>query len=399
MKNTRICFAFIFGLWAMSQTALAKDDIILGDFEDGTYNDWSIEGDAFGEAPATGKIGKQREVKGFEGKGLVNTYLDQDRSKGSLTSPALTIEHKFLRFLQGGGYWKGQTEIRLLVDGKVSSVTVGENSSQLHKRVFDLRGLQGKTAQVQIVDNANRGWGHVLADEFVLCDEMPPGYRLPLTHTMQVDGKVILLPIDNSIIDHLSNAPKLKIKLGEVLLYGGHVYLADSPDKVSWWSPLQVPEADGKELTFEYEMEIASQALKMIKSGPVDRSTALMRDDPLRPQLRFAQRHGWNNDPNGMLYYDGEYYLFFQSNPFGITWANMFWGHAVSKDLIHWEQRPYALRPYAPSDEQAKHHPAMSPGMCFSGGGAVDFNNTLGLQKGDAKTLFVTFTANNGGGE
>lgn len=160
-----------------------------------------------------------------------------------------------------------------------------------------------------------------------------------------------------------------------------------------------MPEAVGKTVTLEYPQALESKALELITSSDELKTLQPLYDEPLRPQLRFSQRFGWNNDPNGMTYYEGEYHLFFQSNPFGIQWENMFWGHAVSKDLIHWEECPYALRPYAPEDKESKYHPAMSPGMCFSGGGAVDFNNSLGLQKGDDKTFFVTFTANNGGGE
>ena len=226
---------------------------------------------------------------------------------------------------------------------------------------------------------------------------------MPLTRKLIANGQYLLVPIDNTNLD-LDDAPMLSVRAGDTLLYRGKGFLADSPDQVSWRSPLDVLEEQGKVLTLEYSAAFDSQALELVVTSNELRTTQSLYNEPLRPQLRFSQRFGWNNDPNGMLYYDGEYHLFFQSNPLGISWANMFWGHAVSKDLIHWEERPYALRPWA---EQGKHHPAMSPGMCFSGGGAVDHNNTLGLQpvrqgsgqEGDTKTLFATFTAKGGGGE
>jgi fructan beta-fructosidase len=98
-----------------------------------------------------------------------------------------------------------------------------------------------------------------------------------------------------------------------------------------------------------------------------------------RPQFHFTSRKNWLNDPNGMVYYDGEYHLFFQHNPKGNKWGNMTWGHAVSKDMVHWEQLPHAILPYG-------------GGTIFSGTGAVDHNNTLGKQKGDVKTLLACFT-------
>src|SRR5215469_11602064 len=63
-----------------------------------------------------------------------------------------------------------------------------------------------------------------------------------------------------------------------------------------------------------------------------------------RPQFHFSPAKNWTNDPNGMVYYDGEYHLFYQYNPFGDRWGHMSWGHAVSRDLVHWEYLPVALR-------------------------------------------------------
>ena len=100
----------------------------------------------------------------------------------------------------------------------------------------------------------------------------------------------------------------------------------------------------------------------------------------LRPQFHFTAKENWLNDPNGLVYYAGTYHLFFQHNPHGREWGNMTWGHALSYDLIHWQQLPHALLPD-------------SSGTIFSGSAVVDWHNTAGLQKGENPTLVALYTA------
>lgn len=98
-----------------------------------------------------------------------------------------------------------------------------------------------------------------------------------------------------------------------------------------------------------------------------------------RPQFHFSPPSKWMNDPNGMVYYKGEYHLFYQHYPDSTVWGPMHWGHAVSKDLVHWQHLPIALYPD-------------SLGLIFSGSVVVDNNNSSGLQKGTEKPLVALYT-------
>ncbi|GEM49093.1 glycoside hydrolase family 32 protein [Deinococcus cellulosilyticus] len=98
-----------------------------------------------------------------------------------------------------------------------------------------------------------------------------------------------------------------------------------------------------------------------------------------RPQLHYTPARNWMNDPNGMVYHDGEYHLFYQYNPFGIKWGHMSWGHAVSRDLVHWEELPVAI-------------PEAEDIAIFSGSVVVDKNNTSGFGTTTSPPLVALFT-------
>jgi fructan beta-fructosidase len=102
-----------------------------------------------------------------------------------------------------------------------------------------------------------------------------------------------------------------------------------------------------------------------------------------RPRYHFSPAKNWINDPNGLVYLDGEYHLFYQHNPVGNTWGHMSWGHAVSTDLLHWQHLPIALREY--TDRLTG-----DSTMIFSGTAIVDKNNTAGF---GANALVAIFTS------
>lgn len=106
------------------------------------------------------------------------------------------------------------------------------------------------------------------------------------------------------------------------------------------------------------------------------------KQNTYRPQFHFTPNRNWTNDPNGLVYYHGEYHLFFQYNPYGSKWGHMSWGHAVSPDMIHWKQLSVAI-------PEANHI------MIFSGSAVVDSNNTSGFGKDGKIPMVAIYTGYN----
>ncbi len=102
--------------------------------------------------------------------------------------------------------------------------------------------------------------------------------------------------------------------------------------------------------------------------------------EAFRPQFHFTPAINWTNDPNGLVYHEGEWRISYQYNPFGDLWGHMGWGHAVSKDLLHWRHLPVAL-------------PEENETMVYSGSAVVDHRNTSGFGKADQPPLIAIYTS------
>ncbi len=276
--------------WAIVPAfAVAADDVVIADFEQPAYVDWTLTGDAFAGGPVARAFADQQSVEGYQGHGFVNSYRDGDRSTGTLTSPLFIIDRPYISFLIGGGNHPGKTCINLSIDGKVVETATGTDDETLAGFSWDVTAYAGQKAAIQIVDQETGRWGHINVDQIIRTDHpqvLPAG-----------------------------NAP----------LYS----------------------------------------------------------EPLRPQFHFSSATNWLNDPNGLVFYAGEYHLFFQRNPAGNQWGNMTWGHAISPDLVHWTQLPDALTPD-------------TLGTMFSGSAVVDWNNSAGFANGTEKPLVAMYTAAGG---
>lgn len=395
------CLSCLLFAFTAPASARAAEDLLINDFEAADYGDWKAEGESFGKAPAKGTLGGQMHVSGFEGKGLVNTFLGGDGPTGKLTSPEFTIQRDYIKFLIGGGGYPGKTCINLLIDGQIVLSATGPNtqpggSEFLNWENWDVKQYQGKTAVLQIVDQASGGWGHINVDQISQSNTKaakkpapaPPGDaeanpHPESTHQIKISGKYILFPVSNR-----GQRGRMTIYVGDRLVHNLDCDFPPDKAAIDWWTYLDMEEYVGQ--TAKVTVRAAPEICGLFESNDSIRHLQPLYDEALRPQFHMSPMRGWNNDPNGMCYHDGQYHFFWQCNPAGRNWANMYWGHATSPDMIHWTEQKRALRPFG-GDVQNR-HPNMAVKNCFSGSGHVDLNNTAGWQQGDEKTLVVAFT-------
>lgn len=365
----KIYFKSIFCLGLLSLIGCStKSDIVIEDFESDSYKNWTVEGEAFGTSPAEGSLPGQQEVKGFEGKRLANSYHGGDDSRGTLISPEFTIERDYINYLIGGGM-HADTYIELLVEGKSVYVSrsIVETESLLWM-TWDVKNYKGKKAVIKIVDNQRGGWGHILVDQIEMSNTPKSNIMVDHRLSFKIDKKYLLVPIED-------RGPESQIYLeqdGKAVSPLLSIRVAQT--KIDYWVPINVEQYKGQDLTLLFahvkNSDIGYSQIKQSDTFDFD------YNEKYRPLYHFSPQYGWTNDPNGMVYHNGEYHLYFQHNPYGSMWGNMNWGHTVSKDLKKWEYLPVAIAPD-------------SLGTIFSGSAVIDKNNTAGFGK-DAMVAIYT---------
>lgn len=367
---------------AVEEARPGRGDILIADFEGDSYGDWVVTGEAFGPGPAKGTLRGQMAVSGYEGERLVNTYFNGDDTTGELSSPEFEIQRKFINFLIGGGMKPGVACINLIIDGQTVRTATGPNdrpggSEALDWHSWDVSDLEGKTAKIEIVDNAQGGWGHINIDQIVQSDAKVVVEEVETERTFLVKKRYLNLPVKRGAAKRIFRL----IVDGEVVR-DFDMSIAD--DEADFWVTLDVSEWKGKEVTLKADsLRRGSKGLANVLQSNSIKDSGDLYKEKLRPQFHFSSKRGWNNDSNGLVYYKGEWHLFYQHNPYGWPWGNMTWGHAVSKDLVHWKELGDAIHP----DKL---------GTIFSGSAAIDWNNSAGFQTGKEKSIVCFYTSAGG---
>jgi sucrose-6-phosphate hydrolase SacC (GH32 family) len=208
---------------------------------------------------------------------------------------------------------------------------------------------------------------------FILCATVVCAGEISL----KITEKYLILPVSQQAERGSMSFSLITSKKQETAIRSFVIRLSENPE---YWVFADVSEYKGRNLKIAYEGDAAGLS-KIYQSDKVAGADSLYREKN-RPSLHFTSRRGWINDPNGLIYYDGEYHLFYQHNPYEREWENMHWGHAVSPDLLHWQELPSALFP----DEH---------GAMFSGTTVIDYENTSGFGSKDQPAMVAFYTADN----
>lgn len=347
---------------APAATAAASGpDRVIGAFTGPDWGPWTATGEAFGSGPRDGVASSDHPS--------ANTY-------GTLTSPEFVIDRRYLNFRLGGDA-RG-TDMRLLVANRPVFTVRGDTPGELHPWSWDLTPYLGQTARVELRDfeqTRTRSRAHLLASDIRLSDTS----ALTTHETSLVLNQRFL----NIPAAHSGRPGTFTLELdGQLFRTGG--YIAPAAGQPHYWLSFDLGQHQGKTariLLSDVPPDAATTSLASVTAAPRDAATHYT--ERLRPQFHFSPRTGWLNDPNGMVYHNGEYHLFFQHNALGKVIANQSWGHAVSRDLFTWKELPVVLEPYS-----------FSKGRSYSGSAVIDRQNRAGYGR-DA--LIAIYTDTGGG--
>lgn len=375
MKHIIILFAVCSTCVSHANTS----NLLIADFESESFGTWTTQGEAFGSGPTIGAVTGQKGAKSFGGKRLANSAAGGVLATGRLISPEFLIERDYIRFLIGGAEIPKETSLNLLVDGKNVRSATGLKSKINRSQVlrhddWNVAEFKGKAARLEIVDSSTNATGHILIDDILQTNVAlkSPAFQLKVTK------RYLLLPVKNK-----SRSVPLQLMLDGKTVREFEIELASgvTPD---WWAFSVMDEFIGKTLNIQTSdklpPEMADPFSGLLRQSDVAVEAKDLYHEANRPQFHFTVRRGFNNDPNGLVFFNGEYHMFYQNNPYGIEWNNMHWGHATSRDLLHWTEQPPAI------------YPQGIAGGAFSGGAMVDYGNRLGYGKGKEDVLIASYT-------
>lgn len=356
-----------------------NSDSVFEDFESGSLSKWTIEGNAFSASPSVLSDGS--EAKGFKGNGYLESISSEPVS-GTLTSEPFVIKKKFVNFLLGGtgaSYFHSAVSVNVVVDGETVSTISPASAvpSEMEWMSIDVSPYKGKEASICVKVNPAiamgtrmQQQGFILIDEITMSNSNFSNYMAEYAAELKIDRDYILIPGSGS-----GTGSRLSVEVDGVNILGVPQRVSIATDRVDYYIPVNVSQYKGKKA--KVTLTGVRTIYKTYGNIVTDNSMRVDYDEPYRPVYHFSPYFGWTNDPNGMVYKDGEWHLSYQYNPYGTTHGNMHWGHAVSKDLVSWEHLPFII---APDDL----------GAVFSGSSVVDVNNTAGFGENAIVAIYTS---------
>jgi fructan beta-fructosidase len=372
-----------------------QNDEVFEDFEKSDFGSWESTGNAFENGPHLEDEvfeKKRRWHIGHKGNRFLTSYIynedassshlsndiSGDNATGTLSSPTFIIKKNYISFLIGGGNHPKKTYIHLIINDKALRTATGRGSAHLTWRTWDVSDLKNQNARIEIGDlmkeDPEYPMAHINIDHIIFSDN-PVISEVEIVFT--VDKKYLIWPVKRLTMKETPSS-RFFLDIDEHLETFMDVELADSPD---FWVFTDLSDYKGKKLTLgAFLHKDHFEAFENVRMSDSIPGMDNVYREALRPRYHFSSKRGWLNDANGMMYYDGEWHMFYQHNPYNWHWWNVSWGHAVSTDMLHWKELPTAI-------------PPGREGTIFSGSGAVDFCNTGGFKKGDEKTMILVYTA------
>ena len=369
---------FFVGFLSISLLFSCGKTAVIEDFENG-LDKWTTEGEAFSIQAPDGTI------QGYRG----NAYLkstDNDELSGSLTSGSFVISQNYVNMLLGGpkssGFGGASTAVKLLIDGEEvrTAASISTVPTTLEWVSWDVQEFIGKNAVIKIEVAPARSFGtrrmprgYIIVDQIEQGSKKLSNYLEEYAVTLKADKKYILIPASNT-----GTNSRLAVEVDGVNILGNLQSARPAATDIEYWIPVNVEKYAGKDVTVKLTgVKTTDAVYNAIRTSD---DTGNVHDETYRPLVHFAPAFGWTNDPNGMVYVNGEWHLSLQYNPYGTSHGNMHWGLSVSKDLIHWEDQPAIIDP----DEL---------GSIFSGSAVIDHDNTAGFGK-DAVVGIYTSAGN-----